>query len=61
MSSKTFIIKCEFCKWMEESTGFSKDLSHLVEVKVGCSKCGKPRTFRCPKCKRIAKMKRKTD
>jgi hypothetical protein len=54
-----FIIKCNFCKWFEETTGFSKDLSHLKEVHVGCSTCGKPRTFRCPNCKRLAKMIRK--
>ena len=59
MSNKVFLIKCKFCNWSEESTGFSADLSHLVEVEIGCSTCGKPRTFRCPKCKRMAKMKRK--
>lgn len=56
---KNFLIKCNFCNWIEETTGFSKDLSHLRELKLGCFKCGKPRTFRCPKCKRIAKMIRK--
>lgn len=54
-----FVIKCQFCKWFEETTGFSKDLSHLFEIKNDCLSCGKPRKFRCPKCKRIAKMTRK--
>lgn len=54
-----FIIKCASCNWVEETTGFSKDITHLIEIKIGCSKCGKPRTFRCPKCKKIAKMLRK--
>lgn len=53
-----FVIKCDSCKWMERTTGFSKDLLHLTELKNNCSKCGKPRRFRCPKCKRIAKMNR---
>jgi hypothetical protein len=54
-----FLIRCEYCKWYEETTGFSKDISHLTEIKNACSSCGKPRRFRCPKCKRIAKMTRK--
>lgn len=54
-----FFIKCDFCKWFQETTGFSKDLSHLIEIKNNCPNCGKPRKFRCPKCKRIAKMIRK--
>lgn len=54
-----FVIKCASCNWVEETTGFSKDITHLIEIKIGCLKCGKPRTFRCPKCKKIAKMLRK--
>jgi hypothetical protein len=51
-----FLIKCSFCKWFEETNGFSKNLSHLIEIKNNCSTCGKPRKFRCPKCKHVAKM-----
>jgi hypothetical protein len=54
----TFILSCP-CGWREETTGFSKDISHLDEIKSGCSKCGKPRVFRCPKCRGRAKMIRK--
>lgn len=54
-----FLLKCDFCKWTETTTGFSKDLVHLKEIKNSCSKCGKPRKFVCPKCKRSAKMIRK--
>lgn len=53
-----FLIKCSYCRWFEKTTGFSKDLSHLKEVKSGCDKCGKPRVFICPKCNHKAKMKR---
>ena len=53
-----FLIKCSHCSWSEKTTGFSKDMTHLREVKTGCSKCGKPRVFVCPKCKHKAKMTR---
>lgn len=53
-----FLIKCSYCPWMERTTGFSKDISHLMEVKSSCDKCGKPRIFICPNCKRKAIMKR---
>jgi tRNA(Ile2) C34 agmatinyltransferase TiaS len=54
----TFIIRCDFCKWQELNSGLPKDLAHLFELKNTCDKCGKPRRFRCPKCGRMAKMKR---
>ena len=53
-----FIIRCTHCAWSEKSTGFSKDLTHLREIKSSCDKCGKPRRFVCPKCGRQAKMTR---
>lgn len=56
-----FIIKCNFCKWIEHNSGLSKDLTHLKEIKNDCSICGKPRKFRCPKCHQIAKMHRKNN
>ncbi len=53
-----FLIKCTYCCWQEKTTGFSKDITHLKELKNSCSKCGKPRIFICPKCKHKAKMLR---
>jgi len=53
-----FTIKCQYCKWREITTGYSKDLTHLKEIVNPCSNCGKPRKFVCPKCKRGATMKR---
>ena len=52
-----FIIKCNKCLWARPSTGIAADLKDLVEVKK-CASCGGPRSFKCPKCGRIAKMTR---
>jgi hypothetical protein len=39
------------------STGLSEDISDLHEIN-SCEKCGKPRSFKCPKCGLTAKMMR---
>ena len=53
-----FVIRCSHCSWLEKTTGFAKDITHLREIKSGCDKCGKPRKFACPKCGAPAKMTR---
>lgn len=58
MTPKNFIIKCSKCLWKEITTGLASDLSHLFENKTSCSNCGKPRTFKCPKCGTSSKMLR---
>lgn len=40
------------------STGLSSDLKDLGEIKSGCTTCGGPRKFRCPKCGGVAKLLR---
>lgn len=55
---KPFIIKCPKCRWSERSQGTKDSLSHLREIKGGCSSCGKKRKFRCPKCGSTAVMLR---
>lgn len=57
MEHKLFLIRCPRCNWKRSSTGLKSDLQDLFEIKT-CSKCGKPRTFRCPNCGQIAKMLR---
>lgn len=52
-----FIIKCQKCTWFKRSTGLTKDLTDLEEIRT-CTKCGRPRKFRCPQCKRFAIMSR---
>ena len=53
-----FIIRCLKCRWAKLTTGISSDLAELTEIPSSCSKCGRPREFRCPKCGRVAKMTR---
>lgn len=53
-----FLIKCPHCRWQSKTTGLSDDLKSFKEVKGSCSKCGKPRTFVCPSCRRLAVMRR---
>lgn len=53
-----FIIRCLKCRWAQLTTGLPDDLKGLYEVANSCSKCGKPREFRCPKCGRNSKMTR---
>ena len=53
---KKYIIRCRSCGWYEKTTGISSEMEHLTEVKSDCQKCGKPRKFRCLKCKALAKM-----
>ena len=53
---KNFKLVCR-CGYTEFSTGLSKDLAHLKEVKK-CANCGGPRLFKCPKCSNIAKLYR---
>jgi hypothetical protein len=52
---KLFLLNCKKCKWFERSTGLTKDLEHLTEIKK-CKKCGSVRKFKCPKCGQIVKM-----
>jgi hypothetical protein len=54
---KKFIIRCLKCRWARMSTGLSSDLTDLKEINI-CTNCGRPRTFRCPKCGLGAKMVR---
>jgi len=54
---KLFRIKCNKCNWVEFSSGLSKDLAHLREIKK-CSTCGGPRKFKCLKCGLPCKMTR---
>lgn len=53
-----FLVSCQNCRWSEKTTGFSKDIAHLREIRRSCDKCGKPRVFACPKCGQKAVMKR---
>lgn len=53
-----FVIKCNACGWTKGTSGTSKDLEDLREVRGGCTKCGKARRFVCPRCRRVAQMKR---
>jgi hypothetical protein len=46
---KNYMLRCIKCSHSEMTTGLSKDLFHLAEIKK-CSNCGGPRKFRCPKC-----------
>ena len=57
-SQKPFVIRCLHCRWGKSSNGTKGDLGDLVEIKNNCSKCGKSRKFRCPKCGRPATMRR---
>ena len=56
--SKNFMLKCKSCSWSEMSTGIKEDLSNYLEIKSGCSTCGKYRKFKCPKCGGISLLKR---
>lgn len=58
--SLSFYIRCKSCAWMHNTSGLAKDLESLKEIKSSCSKCGKPRRFKCPKCGRVAVMSRRT-
>lgn len=51
---KKYIIRCNYCRWAETTTGIDEDMKHLFEIK-SCSHCG-GRKFRCMKCGKIAKM-----
>jgi len=55
--NKLFQIRCQRCRWSEFSSGLSKDLTHLTEIKK-CQNCGGKRTFKCKKCGGMAPMKR---
>jgi phage/plasmid primase-like uncharacterized protein len=57
MDSKAFQLRCEKCRWSEFSSGLTKDLAHLHEIKK-CATCGGKRKFRCPKCGGTMDMKR---
>lgn len=50
-----FILKCS-CGWVHYCNGTAPELKSFKEVFKGCKTCGKPRTFLCPKCKKIVKM-----
>lgn len=54
---KNFMLRCHKCRWARMSTGLTKDLEDLHEI-IDCSNCGKPRTFRCPRCGLNAKLLR---
>lgn len=54
---KNFVLRCVKCRWARMSTGLTEDLNDLRET-TGCSNCGKPRQFRCPKCGQTAKLMR---
>jgi predicted RNA-binding Zn-ribbon protein involved in translation (DUF1610 family) len=53
-----FLIKCSNCNWNIKTNGSKKDISdlNLVEIVRSCSSCGKPRRFKCQKCRQSAKM-----
>lgn len=51
------MIRCLKCRWAQLTTGLPDDLKDLNEIKT-CTKCGKQREFRCPRCGRNAKMTR---
>ena len=50
-----FILKCNKCNWHRFSNGRTDELSDLKEV-VRCTKCGRPREFKCPGCGNDIKM-----
>lgn len=54
---KVFQLRCKKCLYSEFSSGLTKDLSHLKEVKVSAM-CNGKRQFRCMKCGGLMEMKR---
>lgn len=56
MDGKKFTIRCLKCRWSRLTDGIPEELKDLYEIPNSCSKCGKPRAFRCPKCGLSTKM-----
>ena len=50
-----FQLFCDYCGWKRLSDG--KDLSDLTEVNL-CSTCSGGRRFKCPRCGRVAKIRK---
>ena len=53
-----YTIKCLGCSWSKPTNGTKEEVKDLIELPNNCASCGKPRQFRCPKCSKIAKMRR---